>query len=439
MKYLSTFSGIGGFELAIDLESDWECIGYSEIDPYAIQCYETHFNHNNLGSITEIDIEGFPDIDLLVGGSPCQDLSVAKKNRQGLKGERSKLFFKYLEILRIKRPKYFILENVNSMPKESKAMITSLLEELYPKVYCTMIDAALVSAQSRKRLFWTNFPVSQPEDRGIFLKDILEPEVDEKYFITNPKVLERINWKKNSKKLGVIGDKDSQANRIYGTDNKSVTLQGLSGGLGAKTGLYCVSSTQKNSYVLKDKSTPMCAAMGMGGGHVPMIIPDKSYAIDGNYHKGASPSDIDKGKRQVVSGCALRTYPRTPNGKPRSKNCEERKDNKANCLTGVQTDSMVKSNALTEAIGRAGSSSEFISSVNSINDSGYGIRRLTPTECARLQCFPDSWANMLSNTRQYKAYGNAVNVEVVRHLIRCLKEHLEIPCMIEGRFDAKEN
>jgi DNA (cytosine-5)-methyltransferase 1 len=93
LKYLSTFSGIGGFELGIQsVIPEAECIGYSEIDSYAIKCYQQHFpSHINLGDITLIDISTLPYFDLLVGGSPCQDLSVAKKDRQSLEGERSKL------------------------------------------------------------------------------------------------------------------------------------------------------------------------------------------------------------------------------------------------------------------------------------------------------------------------------------------------------------
>ncbi len=435
VRYISTCAGIGGFELAIQLETDWECVGFSELDyeidkkgrkhtVFAKQCYKHHFkDHKDLGDITLIDIEGLPDFDLLVGGSPCQDLSVAKKNRQGLKGERSKLFFRWLEILRVKRPKYFILENVNSMTKANKEAITNYIKERYPEVSMTMIDAALVSAQSRKRCFWTNFPVTLPEDRHIYLKDILEPVVDEKYFIRNPTVLDKLTYMKGKKKkpngfqegairfpqteeekpfpllksensISRTSNYVAQAQRVYDVERgKSVTLSSNAGGLGAKTGLY--------------------------------IMPEKSFPIDANYHKGTDvQSYFERHKRQIVSGCALRTYPRIPNGEERSKNCEEREDGKAICLTSVHTDSMVKHNTITEAIGRTASSSEHISSVNKIDELGYGIRKLTPIECERLQSFPDGYTSMLSNSQRYKCLGNAVNVEVVRHIIKCLKEEV---------------
>lgn len=109
-------------------------------------------------------------IELMIWWSPCQDLSIAKKDRKWLDGERSWLFREYVRILRETKPKRFILENVASMPKEAKDIITA---ELW--VEPIMIDASLVSAQSRKRLFRTNIPgVTLPEDKWILLKDILE-------------------------------------------------------------------------------------------------------------------------------------------------------------------------------------------------------------------------------------------------------------------------
>ncbi len=132
------------------------------------------------GDVKGLNFQGMK-FDLLIGGSPCQDLSIAKKNRKGLDGERSGLFWEYVRILKELQPKYFILENVASMPKEAKSIITEALG-----VEPIMIDAALVSAQRRKRLFWTNIPnVIQPEDREIFLKDILETGIGEPVALRN--------------------------------------------------------------------------------------------------------------------------------------------------------------------------------------------------------------------------------------------------------------
>ena len=176
MKVLSLFDGISCGLVALKRNQISAEYYASEIDKYAIQVSQkNHPEIVHLGSV--VDLAPISDLDLLIGGSPCQDLSIAKKNRKGLEGERSGLFWEYVRIWKESKPKYFILENVNSMSKESKSKITEILQ-----VEPIMIDASLVSAQSRKRLFWTNIPVQGlPEDRNILLKDILQDaEVDER-------------------------------------------------------------------------------------------------------------------------------------------------------------------------------------------------------------------------------------------------------------------
>jgi len=176
MKVLSLFDGISCARVALERAGiPVEAYYASEIDKYAIQVSQKNYPKIlHIGSVTDIDGHMFntigDGIDLLIGGSPCQDLSIAKRDRKGLDGERSGLFWEYVRILREVKPKYFILENVASMPKEAKDLISETLG-----VQPIMINAALVSAQQRKRLFWTNIPnVILPEDRGILLKDILE-------------------------------------------------------------------------------------------------------------------------------------------------------------------------------------------------------------------------------------------------------------------------
>jgi len=141
----------------------------SEIDKYAIQV--TQKNHPNtiqLGSVTEIKGNKLPKIDLLIGGSPCQGFSFAGK-QLNFNDERSKLFFEFVRLLRECKPKYFLLENVK-MKKEYQDIISK-----YLGVEPIEINSNLVSAQDRKRLYWTNIPnITQPKDKGILLKSILE-------------------------------------------------------------------------------------------------------------------------------------------------------------------------------------------------------------------------------------------------------------------------
>lgn len=151
MRVLSLFDGISCGQLALQRANIPVEVYYaSEIDKYAIQITQKNFpNTIQLGDVNKIDFTQFIGrIDMVIGGSPCQDLSIAKVNRKGLKGERSGLFYKFVEAIRIIKPKYFLLENVASMSKEDKEIITKEF-----KAYPTMINSALVSAQQRKRLY----------------------------------------------------------------------------------------------------------------------------------------------------------------------------------------------------------------------------------------------------------------------------------------------
>jgi DNA (cytosine-5)-methyltransferase 3A len=300
------------------------------------------------------------------------------------------LFWEYVRILKEVKPKYFILENVNSMPKEAKALISETLG-----VEPIMINAALVSAQNRKRLFWTNIPgVTLPEDRGILLKDILEENVDEKYFISN-KLIRGFNnkggnWKGRfspikdtevkcptltaryfkmsatdpyiqTKRIGQIG-KGGQGDRIYSPDGKSVGLSALGGGRGAKTGLYAVSK--------------------------PIILGDEPLQVlkEGRTELGKqSRKEIREktGKDSTSRGKGHKAY-------------FGREGIKANCLTtGLGTEGMV------------------------VED--MQIRKLTPIECERLQGLPDNYTEGISNSQRYKCCGNAFNVDVVAHILSFIK------------------
>ena len=177
MNVLSLFDGISCARVALERAGiPVKTYSASEVDKHAIAISQKNYPEIiQLGDVRNVHTLDEP-IHLLIGGSPCVDLSIAKKDRKGLEGKYSSLFWEYVRILKLVQPKYFILENVASMPKKDKDIITDTLG-----VEPILIDASLVSAQSRKRLFWTNIPTTQPADRGILLKDILQPdaEVDE--------------------------------------------------------------------------------------------------------------------------------------------------------------------------------------------------------------------------------------------------------------------
>jgi DNA (cytosine-5)-methyltransferase 1 len=156
MRYFSMFAGIGGFELGI--KERGECVGYSEIDKYAIQIYQKHFpEHQNYGDAREIDTDKLPDFDLLVGGFPCQSFSIAGK-RGGFEDTRGTLFFEIARIARAKRPAYLLLENVKGLLSHNKgdtfATIVTAIDELgYDCEWCVLNSKNFGVPQNRERVF----------------------------------------------------------------------------------------------------------------------------------------------------------------------------------------------------------------------------------------------------------------------------------------------
>jgi len=275
LKILSCFDGISCARVALERAGiPVETYYASEIDKYAIQISQKNYPDTiQLGSVTDIDCTGGKlhygmgrlaetNIDLLIGGFPCTDLSIAKKNREGLKGKDSGLFYEMVRVHRELKPKWFIYENVASMSKGNKRIITETLG-----VEPIMIDAKLVSAQQRKRLFWTNIKgVIQPEDKNIYLSDVLEDgeAVKEKAYCLTAHQKDFINdfikrhqgnyvFRDKPIRLASIG-KGGQGDRIYSVHGKSVCLSSKGGGRGAKTGLYLITGGAKRTREGKGKT-----------------------------------------------------------------------------------------------------------------------------------------------------------------------------------------
>jgi DNA (cytosine-5)-methyltransferase 3A len=185
MKVLSLFDGIGCARIALDRAGIKVDKYYSsEIDKNAIKILDNNYKDViHLGDITKVtdeQIKDIGDIDLLIGGSPCQDFSIIKAGKgKGLDGEKSGLYYEYLRILKAVNPKYFILENV-IMKREWEEKISHDLG-----VEPIVIDSALLSAAHRKRNYWTNIQnIEQPKDKGLLLRDIVvdAERVDKKYW-----------------------------------------------------------------------------------------------------------------------------------------------------------------------------------------------------------------------------------------------------------------
>lgn len=181
MNVLSLFDGISCGQVALQ-RAGIQVDKYlaSEIKPHTIKITQKNFpNTIQLGDVCQIDFKSLQGkVDLLIGGSPCQSLSIVQsKTRQDLDG-KSKLFFEFVRALQEVQPKYFLLENVASMKDECKDIISS-----YMGVQPVLINSNHFSAQDRPRYYWTNIPFDHKLPTcNLVLKNILEPEVDEKYY-----------------------------------------------------------------------------------------------------------------------------------------------------------------------------------------------------------------------------------------------------------------
>ena len=287
MKVLSLFDGIACGRVALERAGipvqEYHAF---EVDKYAIQIAQKNYSDIvQHGDVFDGNFSKFKDFDLLLGGSPCTYWSIAKKGREitpdGIGG---RLFMQYVRALRESGCKYFLYENNYSIHKDIKAYISKQLG-----VEPIMINSALVSAQNRKRCYWTNIPnVTQPEDKGILLKDVLENGIEinplPQGYVTGiaKQVLGRkanadgtytrvFEANKEQKancftrtmsrnlvaqpiRIGQIG-KGGQAEQIYSVRGKSVSLKANGGGGGAQTGIYKI-DLPDGDYIIR-KLTPV--------------------------------------------------------------------------------------------------------------------------------------------------------------------------------------
>jgi DNA (cytosine-5)-methyltransferase 3A len=178
MNVLSLFDGISCGQVALNrMDVTYDNYYASEIDKHAIQITQHNYpNTIQLGDVINIKGDDLPKIDLLIGGSPCQSFSNAG-NGSGFEG-KSGIFWEYVRLLEELKPTYFLLENVK-MKKEWIKIISEAIG-----VEPIKINSNLLSAQNRERLYWTNIPnIPQPENKNIFIEDILDDEFDEKYWL----------------------------------------------------------------------------------------------------------------------------------------------------------------------------------------------------------------------------------------------------------------
>jgi len=228
------FAGYGGAEFALAKANiPHKCVGFSEIDKYAIQCFQqNHKGVKNWGDITKINWDNVPEFDLLTGGFPCQDISQAGK--QDLSKGRSVLVNELIRCLREKQPKYFLFENVGAIETKPFREFLRGIENDFKRCGYQVFRKALNSKdfgvpQNRLRVWWIGYrkdlakpfgftPYPKEEELKLKLKDVLEPEVDEKYFL-KPSVVSNL-FSKERKISERLPNKDGVCGTLLARDYK---------------------------------------------------------------------------------------------------------------------------------------------------------------------------------------------------------------------------
>ena len=370
LNVLSLFDGMSCGQIALE-RAGIKVNNYfaSEIDKYAIQVAKHNYtNTQHIGDVTKVKASELPKIDLLIGGSPCQGFSFAGK-QLNFNDPRSKLFFEFVRLLNECKPKYFLLENVK-MKKEYQDVITEHLG-----VEPIEINSNLLSAQNRKRIYWTNIPgVTIPNDKGILLKDIVHENNDEVLNVELP------NFNVNPSGKGMNGD-------VYSIEkSKSRTLT-TNKGEGQKISVAIA------EFIVPFDKTLQILDKEVQRGKVGYFrkdsqanrvyyIHDKAITLTGEAGGGAAKMG------QYLFGCI------TPDRIEKRQNGQRFNDGKKFYTLTAQD----KHGVLIE---------------------GY-IRKLTPIECERLQTVPDNYSAIVSNSQRYKMLGNGWTVDVIAHVFGCL-------------------
>jgi DNA (cytosine-5)-methyltransferase 3A len=433
INVLSLFDGMSCGQQALErCGIDIENYYASEIDKYAIQVTMANYpNTIQLGSVINVDGYSLPKIDLLMGGSPCQSFSFAGK-RKGmatkceteiltlehyleLKSEgyefegQSYLFWEFMRLLKECKPKYFLLENVEMGEKWEKVLSKAI------GINGIHINSSLVSAQNRKRIYWTNIGmqpmglfgdlesiIPQPKDKKILLKDILEMEVDEKYYLSEKMVNCLI---KRPKEYDVF---------------KPVELHSESKSKCINARLFKMGSG--DNYIKIDKK-----------GNIK-DNQDKASCFTAGGHSGGNHSDMDL----IVHN----TMPRSGDPKKGGTGHLSRNDGKTYCLDTGNTNAVEivltsKDKRLKQTIDENNLTEGEIKALDTYNQSihdryptlkdpkhndralfdGSRIRRLTPIECERLQTVADNYTAHVSDSQRYKMLGNGWTIDVIAHIL----------------------
>lgn len=419
IKILSLYDGMACGMIAMQLAGvEVESYDAYEIDKYAIKTAQHNFPMiKEHGDVFDADFTQYEGVDFLIGGSPCTYWSIAQtKNRETVaSGMGWELFSQYVRALHEAKPKYFIYENNKSMSKQIRASI----DEAFG-FEAVLINSALVSAQNRQRLYWvgrrnddgtySKVNVEQPADRGILLKDVLDSAVAmrEKAHTIDANYYKGGNFTSPNKQSGKMlmvaepvplseremdymvrdhqerrwnfcnrpGEKD-KSKCITANIHKGVPYNVVAEPVGIKhLGSLYGQHSRWGVFDEEGKAPTLTASAGMGGGHLPMV----KETVKVGYVGYAIEFDDDGRPIKAIG-----------------------KDGKEITIYEV-TDGKITIKGKQYPI--------------KLKDGYYIIRKLTVSECKRLQTVPEWYEFPVSNSQAYKMLGNGWTCEVIAHLIR---------------------
>ena len=250
--FVDLFAGIGGFRVALERRG-LTCVFTSEIDKYAKDVYRRNFGCEPDGDIREVEAQDIPKHDILCAGFPCQSFSISG-NHTGFRDNRGQLFYEICRIAEYHKPSILLLENVKNILTINKGQVLSIiktqLDEIGYDVHYSLLNASNYGIpQSRERVYFTclrkgsglKFHEPLPTNQQIFLRDILNPDVDDSLTIKRDDIVIEKQSDAETRlapiRVGYV-NKGGQGERIYHPNGHSITLSAAGGGVGARTGLY---------------------------------------------------------------------------------------------------------------------------------------------------------------------------------------------------------
>jgi DNA (cytosine-5)-methyltransferase 1 len=365
INHLDLFSGIGGFHLGFERAGFKINSYFSEIDKYAIQVYKDKFKDSNyVGSVTDVRGGDLPDIDLITFGSPCQDFSLAGK-RKGLGGERSSLISEAIRLIREKRPRVFVWENVKGTFSSNNRQDFAAILQAFANIGGYRLEWQLLNTkwflpQNRERIYLVGY-IGDGSGGQIF----------------------------------PIRESSKQTNELPGQQGNTCTLTTRYGADG--NGSYVIERKLDAQEIRVNSATSRGYEVAEEGDSINYSVPT-SKTRRGRVGKGVAQTLDTACNQAVVNPVQIGQSKKTfayKNGTMIGKDNQDAFTIRSANPNGVKTENM--------------------------------IRRLTPIECERLQGFPDDWTKqgtegMISDTQRYKMCGNAVTVDVVAAVAERIKQ-----------------